>query len=115
MNVSDIVDMEIGDDGEPRTAESALGDDPRRMLKANGEAEVVAAPMTIAEQLEAVKAEEAEMLRKFEKTHKRFIKVMLNLSITTTVTVVVFLICLPSDILFPADETPTPSPALEYQ
>lgn len=78
MNASDVVGMEIGDDGEGPTAESAVGDGPSTVVNADEEATVVSAPMTIAEQLEAVKVEEAEMLRKFEKTHKRFIKVMMK-------------------------------------
>lgn len=94
--------MEIGDNGEGPIAESAIGDGPSTVLNADEEATIVSAPITIAEQLDAVKVEEAEMLRKFEKTHKRFIKVMI-------MTFVVFL------ILFPAGEISNPSAVLEFE
>lgn len=68
--------MAIEDDnGEPCTAGNTEEGGPSRLLDPPVETAVASPPKTIAERLETVKAEEADLLRKFEKTHERYAKV----------------------------------------
>lgn len=69
-------DMAIkGDNIGPCTAGNTEGGGPSRLLDPPVEAAVASPPKTIAERIETVKAEEADLLRRFEITHERYAKV----------------------------------------